>query len=66
MQGEIQRLVSRNHQVHYELSGDKKSAKVNIKEMNKFMIPTKDFILLINDQNVHTPTAFSCLNKDNE
>jgi hypothetical protein len=60
MSGEITRIVSRNHNIKTSYSEDKRFATITL-SMNEDqkMIPTEDFVLLVQDSNINLPTAIS-------
>ena len=65
-QGNLTRLSSRNHNVDIKLSENKSSATITLNESEKNITPQKDFVLLIRDTNINTPTAFYSTNANGE
>ncbi|CDW90556.1 von willebrand factor type a domain containing protein [Stylonychia lemnae] len=66
MQGKIQRLSSRNHNIKFESSEDRKNAIILISDQEKMKPMSKDFILFIKDDTTNNPVAISSLNQFGE
>lgn len=67
MQGRISRLASRHHKIKYELNSDGNQGRVVLAdELDKSMIPQKDFVLLIRDSEINLPTGFTCISDESE
>jgi hypothetical protein len=65
MNGEITRLSSRNHEIVFETSADKKQAKIQLHDQEKRGIGN-DFVLYIRDNKINEPTAIRSVNEYNE
>jgi len=56
----LKRVVSRNHKIQLSVSNDGKEVEVALDGSEDLLTaPTKDFILLLRDDNINKPTAFS-------
>mmetsp|Transcript_28932 Transcript_28932/g.27866 ORF Transcript_28932/g.27866 Transcript_28932/m.27866 type:complete len:117 (-) Transcript_28932:319-669(-) len=61
----VKRVTSRNHKIQIQVSNDSKEVAVSLDGSEDLKeAPTKDFVLLIRDENINVPTAISAYNKD--
>ena len=54
----IERLVSLNHPVNFNISSDQQTASISLKDsVDRTLVPCRDFVLLIRDTKMSEPTA---------
>ncbi|CDW72317.1 UNKNOWN [Stylonychia lemnae] len=66
MQGQIQRVSSRNHGFEYNFSEDKRAALIKLKDYEKQSAMECDLILFIRDNLTNEPVAISSMNEFGE
>ncbi|CDW77144.1 von willebrand factor a domain-containing protein 5a-like [Stylonychia lemnae] len=66
MQGQIQRISSRNHGFEYNFSEDKRTAQIKLMDYEKKTASDYDLILYIRDDQINETVAISSLNQYGE
>ena len=60
--GQLQRLASTNHPIKAQISPDKSSAIVTLRNtVDRSLVPCSDFVLLIKDENMATTSVVSSM-----
>jgi hypothetical protein len=66
MAGKIERVTSKFHKIKVTTNEDGNYADVTLDEVDKYLVPSHDFILLIRDISVSTPQGLTSINSNQE